>query len=189
MCLHGCPGDKNNSNTSLNAACIFYFNQLVMKLNSISRSGPQGWSPLLAWLYPQRQMGEEDGSVERWGASTWNGKRVLIWATPHPFYSWASSGPSPSGQQCCFYLPQEVSSLRYKPKAGGTRCWEASRSRSKLPGAPREGRAEGLPSFSARGQAASWHHRKRGPSRQETSSFLALLSGACESLGKFPDLF
>lgn len=97
--------------------------------------------------------------MERWGASTWNGKCVLIWATPHPFYSWASSGPSPSGQQCCFYLPQEVSSLRYKPKAGGTRCWEASRSGSKLPGAPRGGRAGFFLCLRAGSELASWEER------------------------------
>lgn len=186
--MHGCPGDKNNSNTSLSAACIFYFNQLVMKPNSISRSGTQGWSPLLAWLCPQRRMREEDGSRERWGPLhgvenvSLYGQRLTP-STP------GLARTRPPGQQFCFCLPQEVGSLRYKPKAGGTRCQEASRRGSKLPGAPRGGRAEGLASFSARGQAASWHHQKRGRSRQEKSLFLALPSGACESLGKFPDLF
>lgn len=55
-------------------------------------------------------------------------------------------------------FPQEVSSLNYKPKAGGERSWEASGRGFKL---PMRGRAEGLVFLSAQGQAACWLNQKR----------------------------
>lgn len=106
-----------------------------------------------------------------------------------PIHSWASSGPDPSGQHFCFCLPQEVGSLNYKPKAGGVRSWEASGGGRGSSVQELHQGAEGVASLSARGQAASWLHQKTGCSSQEKSSLLALLFGAYESLGKFPELF
>lgn len=67
-----------------------------MKLILLDRSGPQGRSPLLAWLCPQRSMWEDDGNVGMWGAQQ-REENVSLYGSTSPLPSWASSGLSTLG--------------------------------------------------------------------------------------------